>query len=54
MNKTEYIFNDRSKNSANEGIQIISTAAFCFAIVSWIATAQGLKDYVFDGNGWQA
>ena len=54
MNNSKDVVNNRSKNSANEGIRIVSTAAFCFAIVSWVATAQGLKDYVFNGNGWQA
>lgn len=41
-------------NSHKEGIQIVKIAAFCFAIVSWIATAQGLREYVFVHNDWQA
>jgi hypothetical protein len=36
-----------------QGIQIIKVAAFSFAIISWIATATGLKNYVFD-QYWQA
>lgn len=36
-----------------QGIQIIKIAAFCFAIISWVATATGLKNYVFD-QYWQA
>lgn len=39
--------------SDREGIQIIKVAAFCFAIISWLATAQGLHQYVFSYE-WQA
>ncbi len=37
-----------------EGIKIIKVAAFCFAIISWIATAQGLHKYIFQDYYWQA
>lgn len=39
--------------SDREGIRIIKVAAFCFAIISWLATAQGLHQYVFSYE-WQA
>lgn len=45
---------NESFNSHNEGIRIVKIAAFCFAIVSWFATAQGLQEYVFNGQYWQA
>lgn len=45
---------DEPFNSHNEGIRIVKIAAFCFAIVSWFATAQGLQEYVFNGQYWQA
>lgn len=32
----------------------MKVAAFCFAIISWIATAQGLYEYVFLDYYWQA
>lgn len=41
-------------NSHNEGIRIVKAAAFCFAVVSWYATARGLQEYVFIGQYWQA
>lgn len=41
-------------DSRKEGIQIVKIAAFCFAIVSWFATAQGLYEYVFTEYYWQA
>ena len=37
-------------DSHKEGIRIVRVAAFCFAIVSWIATAQGLYEYVFKNH----
>lgn len=37
-------------DSNKEGIRIVKVAAFCFAIISWIATAQGLSEYVFKDN----
>lgn len=36
-----------------QGVKVIKVAAFCFAIVSWFATAKGLKSYVFERD-WQA
>ena len=50
--------NDKQKgkrkiNINKEGIRIVKVAAFCFAIISFIATAQGLSTYVFD-YAWQA
>lgn len=47
------IYSDRKINSHIQSIQIIKVAAFCFAIISWIATATGLNNYVFD-QYWQA
>lgn len=40
-------------DSDKEGIRIVKVAAFCFSIISWIATAEGLKNYVFD-LWWEA
>lgn len=40
-------------DSDKEGIRIVKVAAFCFSIISWIATAEGLNDYVFD-LWWEA
>lgn len=41
-------------NTDVKGIQLVKIAAFCFAIISWIATSEGLKNYVFSGNAWQS
>lgn len=30
--------------------QIITVAALCFAVVSWMATARGLQEYIFSGG----
>lgn len=48
--------NDKEKNlnTEAEGIRIVKIAAFCFALISWIATAQGLHTYVFQEYYWQA
>lgn len=35
-------------------IEIIQIAAFSFAILSWLATAQGMHQYVFQEYYWQA
>lgn len=35
-----------------EAVKILRVAAFCFSIVSWLATAEGLANYVFD-NDWR-
>lgn len=35
-----------------ESVKILRVAAFCFSIVSWLATAEGLANYVFD-NDWR-
>lgn len=35
-------------------VQILRVSAFCFAIMSWYATANGLRNYVFNGDAWQA
>lgn len=40
-------------DSDKEGIRIVKVAAFCFSIISWIATAEGLNNYVFD-LWWEA
>lgn len=37
-------------DSTRESIKIVRVAAFCFAIVSWIATADGLNLYVFENQ----
>lgn len=42
-----------NKNDKKE-IQILKIAAFCFAIISWIATAYGLQNYIFQDASWQA
>lgn len=34
--------------------KILKIAAFCFSIISWIATAKGLEIYVFKESAWQA
>ena len=45
MSDKQKTYNNVSKGAS--GIRIISVAAFCFAIVSWYATAEGLNDSVF-------
>lgn len=40
-------------NTNKEGIRIVKVAAFCFAIISFIATSEGLASYVFEYR-WQA
>lgn len=44
---------DAEKAKGLDGVTIIRVAAFCFAIISWRATAAGMSEYVF-GPGWQA
>jgi len=39
-------------NSNKEGVRIVKVAAFCFAFISFIATAEGLSEYVF-AYKWQ-
>lgn len=46
--------NDNIRKVSEEGFQIITIAAFCFAIISWIATASGLEEFVFKDKYWQA
>lgn len=49
--------NPKSSNtfdSNKEGIKIVKVAAFCFALISWVATAKGLHEYVFTDKYWQA
>lgn len=48
--KNKHRFKDIEKTSreSNEQ-QVLTVAAFCFAIVSWMATARGLQAYVFSG-----
>lgn len=46
-------YSGKKIQSQIQGIQIVKVAAFCFAIISWVATAIGLKEYVFD-QYWQA
>ncbi len=45
-----------SEQKRDPGIKAMKIAALCFAMVSWHATAQGLKTYVFtsDYAEWQA
>ena len=47
---------DNKKNSTLSlyGIKVLKIAAFCFALVSWFATAQGLTEYVFTRHRLQA
>ena len=40
-------------NSTQAGARIIKVAAFCFAVISWLATSEGLHMYVFN-YAWQA
>lgn len=40
-------------NGTQAGSRIIKAAAFCFAVISWLATAEGLRMYVFN-YAWQA
>ena len=40
--------NNNSRSAACKEQQIIVIAALCFAVVSWRATAAGMKEYVFD------
>lgn len=40
-------------NGTQAGARIIKVAAFCFAVISWLATAEGLHMYVFN-YAWQA
>lgn len=49
--KNKHRFKDIEKASreSNEQ-QVLTVAAFCFAIVSWMATARGLQAYVFSGG----
>lgn len=49
--KNKHRFKDIEKTSreSNEQ-QVLTVAAFCFAIVSWMATARGLQAYVFSGG----
>lgn len=45
----------KKRDLNKESIKIISVAAFCFSIVSFITTAAGLGDFVFtDKQAWQA
>lgn len=49
--------NPKSSNrfdSNKEGIKIVKVAAFGFALISWVATAKGLHEYVFTDKYWQA
>lgn len=40
---------EKTSRESNEQ-QVLTVAAFCFAIVSWMATARGLQAYVFSGG----
>ncbi len=44
--------NKKKLTPNQKAFRIISVAALCFSIVSWKATSDGLKNYVF--AGWQA
>ena len=44
---------NKTFNSTQAGTRIIKVAAFCFAVISWLATAEGLRMYVFN-YAWQA
>lgn len=45
---------DKHHNDNEKSIKIVKVAAFAFALLSWIATAQGLHEYVFQDYYWQA
>lgn len=45
---------NRKTRKVTKSLQIVRIAAFCFAIISWIATANGLSEYVFHREGVQA
>ena len=40
--------NDKRKNGKEQ--KIVKIAALCFALISWVATAKGMKEYVFSSN----
>lgn len=42
------------KSHEKDEIRIVKVAAFCFALVSWLATGQGLYEYVFRDKYIQA
>lgn len=44
----------RLKSHEKDEIRIVKVAAFCFALVSWLATGQGLYEYVFRDRYVQA
>lgn len=44
----------RLKSQEKDEIRIVKVAAFCFALVSWLATGQGLYEYVFKDKYIQA
>lgn len=41
------------KNQSEVAMQMMRLCAFCFAIVSWVATAKGMQTFAYE-NGWQA
>lgn len=47
-------FKQGLKSHEKDEIRIVKVAAFCFALVSWLATGQGLYEYVFRDNYVQA
>lgn len=44
--------NKRKFDAEKEAVKILRVAAFCFSIISWLATAEGLANYVFS-NDWR-
>ena len=44
----------RLKSHEKDEIRVVKVAAFCFALVSWLATGQGLYEYVFRDKYVQA
>ena len=52
-NQQKKVYPDKNKKDRSDR-QIVKIAAFCFAIISWVATAKGMSEYVFHNEGWQA
>ena len=51
VEKNTHRFKNIEKTSRESSEQqVLTVAAFCFAIVSWMATARGLQAYVFSGG----
>ena len=48
-NNHHFVNVEKTSRESNEQ-QVLTVAAFCFSIVSWMATAKGLQSYVFSGS----